>query len=428
MRIAIVGAGISGLTVAYLLHREHEITVFEADNRLGGHAHTVPVNSGHDTHQIDTGFIVFNDRNYPNFERLLARLGVPSQPSDMSFGVSDGGSFEYASHSLGGVFANRANALNPQFLRMLAEVPRFQRAAQALLLSADEHVSLSSWLREQRFSRYFIERLIVPQTAAVWSADPRQMSSFPALFLARFFENHGMLGLRGRPNWRTVAGGSQRYVEALTAGFRDRVHLDSPVTAITRERDGVSVVPAGGEPRTFDHVVIAAHSDQALEMLTDPTWREREILESIPYQENEAVLHTDRSLLPLRRAAWASWNYHLSPGGEPAGGGFSGGGFAAGGRTAVTYHLNRLQRLPGEQQFCVTLNLVERIDPRLVLERITYSHPVYTPHGVAAQRRVAEISGPESRTHFCGAYWGWGFHEDGVNSALRVAESFGARL
>jgi predicted NAD/FAD-binding protein len=414
MRIAIVGAGIAGLTVAYMLHRDHEVTVFEADDRLGGYAHTVQVNSGRETHHLDTGFVVFNDRNYPNFERLLARLGVPSQPSDMSFGVSDrSGSFVYASHSLGGVFAKPSNLLNPSFLRMLAEVPRFQRAAAALLRSGDEQISLRGWLSEQRFSNYFVERLIVPQAAAVWSADPRQMSRFPALFLARFFDNHGMLGLRGSPNWRTVAGGSERYVEALSSGFRDRVHLRSPVTSITRERDGVTLTAAGTEPLRFDHVVIAAHSDQALAMLGDASWREREILDAIPYQENEAVLHTDSSLLPARRAAWAGWNYHLGQESEGP---------------TVTYHLNRLQNLPGTEQFCVTLNLIERIDPQLVIKRVAYAHPVYTPEGSAAQRRVAEISGPEGRTHFCGAYWGWGFHEDGVTSALRVAESFGARL
>jgi predicted NAD/FAD-binding protein len=414
MRIAIVGAGISGLTVAYLLHRDHEVTVFEADHRLGGQAHTVQVNSGRETHHLDTGFIAFNDRNYQNFERLLARIGVPSQPSDMSFGVSDlSGSFVYASHSLGGVFANRSNLLNPSFLRMLAEVPRFQRAATALLRSGDEQISLRGWLSEQRFSNYFVERLIIPQAAAVWSADPRQMSRFPAVFLARFFDNHGMLGLRGSPNWRTIAGGSERYVEALSSGFRDRVRLRSPVTSITRERDGVTLTAAGTQPLRFDHVVIAAHSDQALAMLGDASWREREILEAIPYQENEAVLHTDSSLLPKRRAAWAGWNYHL--------------GRESGGPT-VTYHLNRLQNLPGAEQFYVTLNLIERIDPQLVIKRVAYAHPVYTPEGSAAQRRVAEISGPEGRTHFCGAYWGWGFHEDGVSSALRVAESFGARL
>jgi predicted NAD/FAD-binding protein len=414
MRIAIVGAGVSGLTVAHLLHRDHEVTVFEADARLGGHAHTESVGSARGTQHLDTGFIVFNDRNYPNFERLVTRLGVASQPSEMSFGVSDGtGAFEYASHSLDGVFATRSNLLNPAFLRMLAEVPRFQRATIALLRSEDERISLRAWLREQRFSQYFIERLIIPQAAAVWSADPRQMVNFPALFLARFFENHGMLGLRGRPSWRTVTGGSERYVEALTSGFRDRVHLRSPVSAVSRGREGVTVTVTGAEPLGFDHVVIATHSDQALMILADASWREREILDAIPYQENEAVLHTDRSLLPRRPAAWASWNYHLAEGSN---------------RPTVTYHLNRLQRLAGDEQFLVTLNMVERIDPRLVLKRITYAHPVYTAAGAAAQRRVAEISGPEGRTHFCGAYWGWGFHEDGVNSALRVAESFGARL
>jgi uncharacterized protein len=414
MRIAIVGAGISGLTVAYLLHRDHEVTVFEADNRLGGHAHTVLVESAGETRHLDTGFIVFNDRDYPNFERLLARLAVPSQPSDMSFGVSDAnGSFEYASHSLGGVFAKRSNLLNPAFVRMLAELPRFQRAAAALLRSGDERISLRGWLSSQRFSNYFVEHVIVPQAATLWSADPQQMSGFPALLLARFFENHGMLGLRGRSSWRTIAGGSERYVEALASGFRDRAHLRSPVSSITRKLDGVTLTLAGAEPLGFDHVVIATHSDQALAMLTDPTWREREILDAIPYQENEAVLHTDPSLLPARRAAWASWNYHL---GQESG------------RPTLTHHLNRLQSLPGHEQFFVTLNLVERIDPRLVIKRVTYAHPVYTPDGIDAQRRVAEISGPEGRTHFCGAYWGWGFHEDGVSSALRVAESFGARL
>ena len=426
MKIAIVGGGVSGLTAAYLLHRDHQVTVFEAGDRLGGHAHTVRVDTGDETRYLDTGFIVFNDRNYPNFERLLDRLGVPSQASEMSFGVSDGsGSFEYASHSLNGVFANRAHLRNVSFLRMVAEVPRFQRAATELLRSGDERISLRAWLQEQRFSSFFVERLIVPQASAVWSANPRQLWSFPALFLARFFDNHGMLGLRGRPRWRTIAGGSERYVEALAAGFWDRVRLHSPVRSLTRNRDDVTVALGAGETLSFDHVVVATHADQALAMLADATRGEREILTAIPYQENEAILHTDRSLLPVRPAAWASWNYHLHEGHDGDAGDE---GCEGDGRTTVTYHLNRLQRLPGEQQFCVTLNLAERVDPRLIIERIGYAHPVYTPEGARAQRRVAEISGPEGRTHFCGAYWGWGFHEDGVTSALRVAESFGVRL
>jgi predicted NAD/FAD-binding protein len=415
MNIAIVGAGVSGLTAAYLLHREHAVTLFEADGRIGGHAHTVRVDTASETHRLDTGFIVFNDRNYPNFERLLTALGVASQPSDMSFGVSDErGAFEYASHSLNGVFANRRHLLSPQFIRMLADVPRFQRAARELLRSGDEHISLQEWLSEQRLSRRFTQCLIVPQVSAVWSAAPSQMWTFPALFLARFFDNHGMLGLSGRPSWRTVRGGSERYVDALSAGFSDRIRLRSPVRSITRHRDRVALTVDGCEPLSFDHVVIATHSDQALAMLADASWREREILDAFPYQENEAILHTDRALLPARRAAWASWNYHLSD--HPSE------------RSTVTYHLNRLQQFHSEQQFCVTLNCAERIDPRHVIERVTYAHPVYTSAGLEAQRRVAEISGPEGRTHFCGAYWGWGFHEDGVSSALRVAESFGARL
>ena len=415
MRVAIVGAGVAGLTSAYLLHTEHEVTVFEADDRLGGHAHTVRVETADETHDLDTGFIVFNDRNYPSFERLMARLGVEHQDSDMSFSVSDGrGDFEYSSASLNGLLAKRSHIVSPAFARMVAEVPRFQRAARELIRSGDEHVSLRAWLRAQGFSSQFADRLLIPQAAAVWSADPSQMWSFPALFLARFFDNHGMLSLRGRPRWRTVSGGSLRYVQALSSGFAGRVHLRSPVQSIRREGEGVLIHVRGAEPLRFDQVVIAAHSDQALMMLSDATPLEREILGAIPYQENEAILHTDQTLLPRRRRAWASWNYHLLDEDR--------------GRTTVTYHLNRLQRLSSARQFCVTLNHGARIAPEHVIRRMSYAHPVYTSAGMAAQRRVGEISGGGNGTHFCGAYWGWGFHEDGVNSAVRVAEGFGARL
>ena len=414
MRVAVIGTGISGLTAAYLLQRSHDVTVFESEARIGGHTHTVSFNEGARDVQLDTGFIVFNDRNYPNFERLMRRIGVAWQPSDMSFSVSDGRDFEYASTSLAGVFANPRHLLSPGFLRMLGEIPRFQHAARELTSGGDQQVSLRAWLAEHGFSTSFIERLLVPQVSAVWSADPRQLWSMPAAFVARFFENHGMLSLRGRPRWRTIVGGSRNYVERLTSDYRERIHVNAPVEAITRTPEAVEVRVRGQEPQRFDQVVVATHSDQALELLADASGREREILSLIPYQENEAVLHTDLSLLPRRRSAWASWNYHLTD--EPRE------------RTTVTYHLNRLQQLDDERQFCVTLNLSERIDPELVIERIAYSHPVYTPEGVAAQARFEEISGPAGRTHFCGAYWGWGFHEDGVRSALRVAESFGVKL
>jgi uncharacterized protein len=414
MRIAVVGAGVSGLTAAYLLHSDHEVTVFEADSYIGGHASTIRVDTANETHHLDTGFMVFNDRNYPNFERLMSRLGVASQASDMSFSVSDGGGeFEYSSTSLSGLFADRGHLRSLSFQRMLAEIPRFQRAARVLLRDGDDRVSLRDWLAEHGFSNSFVERLMVPQVAAVWSANPEQLWNFPAMFLARFFENHGMLTLRGRPRWRTISGGSATYVAELARGFRERIQFSSQVGEIRRDEDGVRVTVRGRDSERFDQVILATHSDQAMAILADASSSEHEILDAIPYQQNEAVLHTDTNMLPRRRRAWASWNYRLLEN--------------AGSRATVTYHLNRLQNLISEQQFCVTLNMTERIDPARILHRAVYSHPVYTPAGVVAQRRVSEISG-RNRTHFCGAYWGWGFHEDGVTSGLRVAEALGGRL
>jgi len=418
MRIAIVGAGVSGLVVAYLLHREHEITVFEAADYAGGHTHTIVVDTPNETHHVDTGFIVFNDRNYPAFERLLTRLGVAWQPSTMSFSVSDGiGDFEYSGASPNGLFAKRRHLLTPWFHRMVSDLARFNRAARGLLAGGGDDLwagpSLGEWLERQRFSRPFIERLIVPQVAAVWSAEPRQMWSFPARFLAEFFDHHGMLGFRNRPCWRVISGGSARYVDALTAPFADRIRLRTPVQDVRRDEDGVLVSPRGATAERFDQVVLATHSDQALALLSDASSAERAILAAIPYQVNEAVLHTDVRMLPRRRRAWASWNYHWQPEPSP--------------RATVTYHMNRLQSLRAEREFCVTLNRSEAIDPARVIRRITYAHPVYTADGVKAQRRFEHISSAH-RVHLCGAYWGWGFHEDGVRSALRVAERFGARL
>jgi uncharacterized protein len=414
MRIAIVGAGVSGMVAAHLLHPRHEIVVFEASDYAGGHSNTVRVDTPEQTHRVDTGFMVFNDRNYPNFERLLGQLDVGSQPSDMSFGVSDGrGDFEYSSASPNGLFAKRAHLLTPWFHRMIADLVRFNRAARELLLGADEDISLGAWLQRRGFSEAFVQRLIVPQVSAVWSADPSRMWSFPARFLAEFFDNHGMLGLRGRPHWRTVSGGSESYVRALVEPWRHRLRLDTPVQAIERREDSVVVKPHGGEPECFDEVVIATHSDQALGLLVDATRREREILGAMPYQPNEAVLHSDASMLPRRRRAWASWNYHLLE--QP------------GGSAAVTYHMNRLQSLKADRELCVTLNRTAAIDPAKAIRTIPYAHPLYTAEGVRAQARRAEICG-RNRTHYCGAYWGWGFHEDGVVSALAVAERFGASL
>ena len=411
MKIAVIGAGVSGLVTAHLLARRHDVTVFEANAYAGGHTNTVRVDAADATHWVDTGFIVFNDRNYPRFERLLERLGVAHQPSQMSFGVSDGaGDFEYCSGSPNGLFAKRAHLATPWFHRMVADLVRFNREARELLARDDAGPSLGQWLDERGYSRAFVDRLIVPQAAAVWSADPRQMWSFPARFLVEFFDNHGMLGFRGRPRWRTVQGGSHRYVEALVAPLRDRLRLATPVQAVSRHADHVEVKPRGGESERFDEAVIAAHSDQALALLSDASDREHELLGAIPYARNEAVLHTDTSLLPRRRRAWASWNYHLLE--TPIG------------VSTVTYHMNRLQALRADREYCVTLNRSEAIDPSKVIRTIEYAHPVYTAAGEAAHARHDEISG-RNRTHFCGAYWGWGFHEDGVASAVRVAERLG---
>lgn len=411
MRIAVVGAGISGLVAAHHLHPEHDITVYEANDYVGGHTSTHRVDLADETHWVDTGFIVYNDRNYPNFEPLLAELGVETQPSHMSFSVSDvAGSFEYASTPRG-LFAQRSHLADRRFLRMVRDLIRFNREAPSLLeLAPGEGPSLREFLREGGYSDWFVQRLIVPQASAVWSADPAQMWSFPAGFLAHFFANHGMLGFRDRPQWRTVTGGSHRYVEKIVQPFADRIRLSAPVREIRRDHDGVSVTADGCDTERFDEVVIAAHSDQALAMLADPSDRERELLGSIAYQRNEAVLHTDRSLLPRRRAAWASWNYHLLD--------------EESDRTALTYWMNNLQRLPTETPICVTLNRTEAIDPEKVVAKVDYSHPVFTPGGVAAQARHGEISGV-NRTHYCGAWWGWGFHEDGVVSALRALENVG---
>ena len=413
MRIAIIGAGVSGLVCAHLLQEQHEVTVFEANDYAGGHTNTVRVDTAYATHEVDTGFIVLNDRTYPKFERVLAGLGVATQPSDMSFSVSDGADFEYNGASLNGLFARRSNLARPSFHRMVWDLLRFNREAPRLIGLNGSGPSLAQFLDDGGYSDEFVARLIVPQASAVWSADPGRMSEFPASMLAEFFANHGMFGLSGRPNWLTIAGGSSRYVEAITRPLGDRLHLSTPVRRLVRHPDWVELTPVGGEPQRFDEVIIATHSDQALAMLPDPTQAEVEVLGAIPYQPNEVVLHTDRSLLPRRRRAWASWNFHLAD--EPVD------------RSTVTYHMNRLQSLGSAPDFCVTLNRTNAIDPESVIRVLRYDHPLYTPTGLAAQRRWHEVSGV-GRTHYCGAYWGYGFHEDGVVSALRVCARFGRFL
>ena len=417
MKLAIVGTGIAGMTAAHLLHGEHDLTIYEAGEYIGGHTNTVQVEREGMTYAVDTGFIVFNDWTYPNFIGLLDRLGVASQPSDMSFSVRcEETGLEYNGTSLNRLFAQRRNLLRPSFYRMIRDILRFNRESVKLLDEPGPGPSLGAYLEQNRYSPPFIRNYIVPMAGAIWSAGPATIWRYPARYLVQFFKNHGMLSVDARPTWRVITGGSQRYVEKLVRPFRERIRLQSPVAAIIRNLHGVEVRShdRAGTSHTarFDGVVLACHSDQALALLADPSPLERDILGAIRYQANEAILHTDRSLLPRRRRAWAAWNYHLLP--TPAD------------RVLVTYHMNTLQRLRASCDFCVTLNRPDAIDPAQVLKRITYHHPVFTPEAIAAQQRHREING-QRRTWYCGAYWGFGFHEDGVKSAMMACESLRAR-
>jgi predicted NAD/FAD-binding protein len=404
----VVGAGVSGLVVAQLLHRAHGVTVFEANDYPGGHANTVRVDTPNERHQVDTGFIVFNDRNYPNFERLLERLRVGWQRSTMSFSVSDGiGDFEYRSASPSGLFAKRAHLLTPWFHRMIVDLGRFNHAAQELLDDGAEDISLGDWLDVIVLAGVHRAADRASGVGGVVSRAAADVELSRALLGGVLRQSRDAVVPRAA-SLAGASGGSARYVEALIVPFSDRLRLCTPVDSVTRHPDHVLVKPRGGEAERFDEVVLATHSDQALALLGDASDREHEILGAIPYQPNEAVLHTDVRILPR-----ASWNYHLLAEPKPA--------------STVTHHMNRLQSLRAERDFCVTLNRTEAIDPAHVIRTIPCAHPVYTAAGVKAQGRVVEIDGRD-RTHFCGAYWGWGFHEDGVVSALRVGHRFGARL
>ena len=409
MKIAVIGSGIAGNVVAHRLHGNHDITVFEAAGHIGGHTHTHTIALGGECHEIDTGFIVFNDWTYPNFIALLGELGVESQPSAMSFSVrNEASGLEYNGTTLNTLFAQRRNLWRRPFHRMIRDIMRFNREAPELL-ETEAEIALGDYLAAQNYSREFIGDYLVPMGAAIWSTDPARMLTFPARYFVRFFHNHGMLSVNERPQWRAIRGGSARYVEKLVAPFRDRIRLDTPVESVRRMPDRVLVSARGAEPERFDQVFFACHSDQALRLLADATALEREVLGAIPYQENEAVLHTDTSLLPRARRAWAAWNYHVLR--EP------------GARVALTYNMNILQSLNSRTTFCVTLNRSERIAPGKIIKRLVYHHPLYTPAGVAAQRRQREVNGVQ-RTYFCGAYWRFGFHEDGVVSALKALQHF----
>lgn len=412
MRIAIVGTGISGLTCAHILDRHHHVEVFEADDRPGGHSNTVRVDLADETHWVDTGFIVFNESTYPGFVRLLDELRIDSTPTTMSFSVTDERSgIAWRGTSPDTVFAQRRNALRPTFLRMLVDIARFNRRARALLTEEDDDdVTLEDVLTAGRWSRTFVDNYLVPLGSAVWSADPTTFTKFPAASFARFFDNHGMLGFRGSRSWRTLPGGARHYVDAITRPLGTRLHLGTPIDKIVRHGDGVEVVTAQGRLAEFDHVVVATHSNQALSILGDPTPAERSLLGAIRYQPNRAVLHTDARMLPPTRRAWASWNFHRPH--EPRQ------------ESTVTYYMNQLQHLDSRHPICVTLNRDDEIRPESVLATIPYAHPVFDRDALRAQQRHGEISG-RNHTSYCGAYWGYGFHEDGVASARKVCEALG---
>ncbi len=411
LKIAVIGTGIAGNYAAHKLADHHDITVFEADSRIGGHTNTIDVDVGGQTFAVDTGFIVFNDVTYPNFLTLLDDLGVDSQESSMSFSVSCRRTgLEYNGASLSALFAQRRNLLRPTFWRMLSDILRFNREAPALLDQQECAITLNDFLDRNGYSRSFIEHYIIPMGAAIWSASPDGMGGVPAGFFVRFFHNHGLLSINDRPTWRVICGGSNRYLEKLVEGHRDRIFLDAPVKQVLRFPDHVLVRARGRPAQRFDKVVIATHSDQALSMLADASTSERQVLGSIAYQKNEAVLHTDETLMPRRRRAWAAWNYHLpaNRSRDPQ-------------RVSLTYNMNILQSLEAQQQFLVTLNNTDAINPKRIIRSFEYEHPVFSPRAVAAQSRHREINGSR-HTYYCGAYWRYGFHEDGVVSAINALD------
>jgi len=386
MRIAIIGGGISGLVSAYLLNEDHDIVLFEANDYIGGHTHTIDVTIGKSRYAVDTGFIVFNEVTYPNFLKLLKRLGVASQPSTMTFSVkSERDGIEYNTHNLNTIFAQRKNLLDPSFYRMIMDIFRFRREFRRLLEEERREEGLVRFLRSQGYSRRFIDYFIVPLGSSLWSTDPKRIDDFPLATFVRFFENHGFLQIKNPLEWKAIKGGSARYVEKLIGPFRARIRLGSPVRTVTRHPDRVEVRLDAGVVERFDHVVLAVHSDQALAMLSDPAPAEREILGAIPYQENLTILHTDIRILPARRRIWASWNSCI-PKEERK-------------RAVITYDMNILQNLQAPEEFCVTLNYPEIIARDRIIGSYNYHHPVYTTVAPAAQKRHGEISGV-NRTHY----------------------------
>ena len=416
MKIAIIGSGISGLTTAYLLSRNHDIIMFEKNDYIGGHTHTHEIDHEGKSLSVDSGFIVYNERTYPNFIKLLDQLGVERQLTRMGFSVkSEKDDLEYAGHSLNGLFAQRSNIFRPSFIRMLGSMNRFNQESRKDLPSIDPKMTLGDYLLKNNYSTEFIQHFIIPIGAAIWSTVPTDMMNIPAVFFIRFFENHGLLQIINRPNWGVIKGGSKRYVDKIITKFKDKIRLSTPVKNVKRDNDLVTVSFGlnGENEEDFDAVVFATHSDQSLALLEQPTKDEVEILGSIIYQNNDAVLHFDDTILPKRKTAWASWNYLLDQDQSKP--------------VALTYNMNILQGIVSSKTFCVTLNTQELIDPEKVIKYLNYEHPLFTLSSLKAQEQKSKISG-KNNTYYCGAYWHNGFHEDVVVSALDVCSHFGETL
>ena len=408
MKIAIVGSGISGNSLAYTLSKEHDITLFEKNNRLGGHSHTHEIISQGKKINVDTGFIVFNKKTYPLFTKLLDELNVRYEKSDMSFSVfSKDKNFEYNGTSINTLFSQRKNIFNYKFIKMIYEIIKFNKVALTLL-SAKTEISLETFLKQNNFSDYFCKNYILPMGSAIWSSNINSMLKFPAVFFVKFFNNHGMLNINDRPQWLTVTNGSKEYVEKLTASIKKNIRLNCPVKAVKRNKDSVEITSSDGN-EIFDYIFFACHSDEALKLISDPSAQEKEVLSSIPYSKNEVTLHTDESIMPNNKLTWAAWNYNIDSTNDMP--------------IALTYNMNILQNLKTQQTILVTLNDNGNINPEKVLKKINYDHPLFSLRSVEAQKNYGIISGV-NRTGFAGAYWGNGFHEDGISSAYNAIKFF----
>ena len=408
MKIAIVGSGISGNSLAYTLSKEHDITLFEKNNRLGGHSHTHEIISQGKKINVDTGFIVFNKKTYPLFTKLLDELNVRYEKSDMSFSVfSKDKNFEYNGTSINTLFSQRKNIFNCKFIKMIYEIIKFNKVALTLL-SAKTEISLETFLKQNNFSDYFCKNYILPMGSAIWSSNINSMLKFPAVFFVKFFNNHGMLNINDRPQWLTVTNGSKEYVEKLTASIKKNIRLNCPVRAVKRNKDSVEITSSDGN-EIFDYIFFACHSDEALKLISDPSAQEKEVLSSIPYSKNEVTLHTDESIMPKNKLTWAAWNYNIDSTDDMP--------------IALTYNMNILQNLKTQQTILVTLNDNGNINPEKVLKKINYDHPLFSLRSVEAQKNYGIISGV-NRTGYAGAYWGNGFHEDGISSAYNAINFF----